>query len=66
MLRYQYVISYINISYINCFMTANAVPAAATANDLADPAYLAALAAAIKDWGRELGFADVRIADVDL
>ncbi|AON53083.1 tRNA epoxyqueuosine(34) reductase QueG [Herbaspirillum seropedicae] len=48
-------------------MTANAVPAAAaTANDLADPAYLAALAAAIKDWGRALGFADVRIADVDL
>ena len=27
---------------------------------------LAALAVAIKAWGRELGFADVRIADVDL
>ena len=27
---------------------------------------LPALAAAIKDWGRALGFADVRIADVDL
>jgi epoxyqueuosine reductase len=27
---------------------------------------LAALAAAIKDWGRELGFADIRITDVDL
>ncbi|MCI1005269.1 tRNA epoxyqueuosine(34) reductase QueG [Herbaspirillum sp. C7C8] len=34
--------------------------------DLADPAFLAALAATIKRWGRELGFADVRIADVDL
>ena len=27
---------------------------------------LAELAATIKTWGRELGFADVRIADVDL
>ncbi len=44
----------------------NATAAPATADDLADPAYLAALAVAIKDWGRELGFADVRIADVDL
>ncbi|MDR9850308.1 tRNA epoxyqueuosine(34) reductase QueG [Herbaspirillum huttiense] len=33
---------------------------------IADPAGLAALAAAIKAWGRELGFAEVRIADVDL
>lgn len=30
------------------------------------PADLHALAQAIKDWGAELGFADVRIADVDL
>ena len=27
---------------------------------------LAALAIAIKAWGRELGFADIRIADIDL
>ena len=31
-----------------------------------DPADLASLARAIKQWGRELGFAEVRIADVDL
>ncbi|WP_343649245.1 tRNA epoxyqueuosine(34) reductase QueG [Herbaspirillum sp.] len=42
-------------------MSAHATPV-----DLADPATLAALAAAIKDWGQELGFAEVRIADVDL
>ncbi|MCI1012648.1 tRNA epoxyqueuosine(34) reductase QueG [Herbaspirillum sp. C7C2] len=42
-------------------MSAHATPV-----DLADPASLAALAAAIKDWGRALGFAEVRIADVDL
>ena len=34
-----------------------------TVTDLAD---LAALARTIKEWGRELGFAEVRIADVDL
>ena len=34
-----------------------------TVTDLAD---LAALAHTIRQWGRELGFADVRIADVDL
>jgi epoxyqueuosine reductase len=33
---------------------------------VADPARLAALAADIKRWGRELGFADVGIADIDL
>ncbi|ONN65100.1 tRNA epoxyqueuosine(34) reductase QueG [Herbaspirillum sp. VT-16-41] len=42
------------------------MPAHATPVDLADSASLAALAAAIKDWGRALGFAEVRIADVDL
>ncbi|AYR22968.1 tRNA epoxyqueuosine(34) reductase QueG [Herbaspirillum rubrisubalbicans] len=42
-------------------MSAHTVPV-----DLADPAFLAALAATIKAWGRELGFAEVRIADVDL
>ncbi|MES2069705.1 MAG: tRNA epoxyqueuosine(34) reductase QueG [Pseudomonadota bacterium] len=31
-----------------------------------EPEALAALATCIKAWGRELGFADVRIADVDL
>ena len=31
-----------------------------------DPSDLAELASTIKQWGRELGFADVRIADVDL
>ncbi|MGK5025930.1 tRNA epoxyqueuosine(34) reductase QueG [Janthinobacterium sp. RB2R34] len=35
----------------------------ATVTDLAD---LVSLARAIKQWGRELGFAEVRIADVDL
>lgn len=30
------------------------------------PAQLAALAQSIKDWGRELGFAELRIADADL
>ncbi len=30
------------------------------------PEQLAALAQSIRDWGRELGFADVRIADADL
>ena len=42
------------------------MPAHATPVDLADSASLVALAAAIKDWGRALGFAEVRIADVDL
>ncbi|MBG7619281.1 tRNA epoxyqueuosine(34) reductase QueG [Herbaspirillum sp. AP02] len=42
-------------------MSAHATPV-----DLADPASLAALAVAIKDWGHALGFAEVRIADVDL
>src|SRR6476620_4270765 len=31
-----------------------------------DPSDLAELASTIRQWGRELGFADVRIADVDL
>ncbi|WP_432240758.1 tRNA epoxyqueuosine(34) reductase QueG [Herbaspirillum robiniae] len=31
-----------------------------------DPVDLSALAAAIKAWGKDLGFAEVRIADVDL
>ena len=31
-----------------------------------DPASLIALVRSIKQWGRELGFAEVRIADVDL
>jgi len=35
-------------------------------NNLTDPTKLAALAVAIKAWGRELGFADIGIADVDL
>jgi len=33
---------------------------------MSDPAVLAALALTIKAWGRELGFADLRITDVDL
>lgn len=41
------------------------VPAALTDN-ASDPAALAALADSIRAWGRELGFAEVRIADVDL
>ncbi|GGY05393.1 tRNA epoxyqueuosine(34) reductase QueG [Massilia dura] len=30
------------------------------------PEVLSSLAAAVKEWGRELGFAEVRIADIDL
>ncbi|MFK3740136.1 tRNA epoxyqueuosine(34) reductase QueG [Massilia sp. TN1-12] len=40
--------------------------APASTSAFASPADLATLARSIKDWGRELGFADVRIADVDL
>jgi epoxyqueuosine reductase len=32
----------------------------------ATPEQLAALSQSLRDWGRELGFADVRVADIDL
>ena len=38
----------------------------ATLTPPATPAELAALASSVKLWGRALGFADVRIADIDL
>lgn len=40
------------------------LPDTAVASDL--PAFLPALTLAIKAWGRDLGFAEIRIADIDL